>query len=281
VTNRCHVPRSTTHRARPGAYPVGRRLSPKRATAIDKAADKVNTAKQAALLQQTKAEVVANQLSLFDLAPWANDMRAMPNDLARAALFTTRNKRTPRDVRQQHVIFHVNKDVQITYTGIELRADDDELVWLQVLEYAKRTPVGQPVTFTFYELCNDLGWAVNGGYYDKAEKCLTRLQATAFQISSTRIGHLESVSLLSRFRVLERGKKNSRCQVEIDSEMVILFAGDHYTKFIWEKYRNLFRLAQGTVPVEAGDVSLDVWIGLGQAQEMARAEQHSGRRVDR
>ncbi|MET3120291.1 hypothetical protein AAKU64_004539, partial [Undibacterium sp. GrIS 1.8] len=128
---------------------------------------------------------------------------------------------------------------QITYTGIELRADDDELVWQQVLEYAKRVPVGSPVTFTFYELCKDLGWSINGRYYDKAEMCLSRLQATALQFISGRIGRLESVSLIHRFRVLDRGKKNSRCQVEIDAEMVVLFAGKYYSKFEWEKYRSL------------------------------------------
>lgn len=213
--------------------------APKRKTAVEKTADKVSEVKQAALLKHTKEQIKAMQLSLFDLAPWGDDMRAMPNDLARAALFTTRNKKTPREVRQQHVIFHVNKDVLITYTGIELRADDDELVWQQVLEYAKRSPVGTPVSFTFYELCTDLGWPINGRYYDKAEECLTRLQATAIQFSSGRIGRLESVSLIHRFRVLDRGKKTSRCQVEIDEEMVVLFAGDHYSKFVWEKYREL------------------------------------------
>ena len=213
--------------------------APKRKTAVEKTADKVSEVKQAALLKHTKEQIKAMQLSLFDLAPWGDDMRAMPNDLARAALFTTRNKKTPREVRQQHVIFHVNKDVLITYTGIELRADDDELVWQQVLEYAKRSPVGTPVSFTFYELCTDLGWPINGRYYDKAEECLTRLQATAMQFSSGRIGRLESVSLIHRFRGLDRGKKTSRCQVEIDEEMVVLFAGDHYSKFVWEKYREL------------------------------------------
>lgn len=213
--------------------------APKRKTAVEKTADKVSEVKQAALLKHTKEQIKAMQLSLFDLAPWGDDMRAMPNDLARAALFTTRNKKTPREVRQQHVIFHVNKNVLITYTGIELRADDDELVWQQVLEYAKRSPVGTPVSFTFYELCTDLGWPINGRYYDKAEECLTRLQATAMQFSSGRIGRLESVSLIHRFRVLDRGKKTSRCQVEIDEEMVVLFAGDHYSKFVWEKYREL------------------------------------------
>lgn len=179
------------------------------------------------------------QLTLFDVAPWGDTMRALPNDYARSALFTVRNKRSPRMALQNHSIYHVNKDVTITYTGVELRAEDDELVWQQVLEYAKRTPLGEPVTFTFFELCQNLGWSINGRYYTKAEECLSRLQASAMQFSSKRIGRLESLSLISRFRVLDRGKKNSRCQVVIDEEMVALFAGDHYTKFIWEKYRKL------------------------------------------
>ena len=213
--------------------------TPQRKTAADKIAEKLSQVKQSALLEQTKEQIKEQQLSIFDIAPWGDDMRAMPNDFARAALFTVRNKRTPREVRQQHVLFHVNKDVVITYTGIELRADDDELVWQQVLEYTKRSPVGTPVSFTFYEICTDLGWPINGRYYDKAEECLTRLQATAIQFSSSRIGRLDSVSLIHRFRVLDRGTRTSICQVEIDEEMVMLFAGEHYSKFVWEKYREL------------------------------------------
>ncbi|HHE9944003.1 TPA: plasmid replication initiator TrfA [Enterobacter cloacae] len=202
-------------------------------------AEQVSQAKQAALLKQTKQQIKENQLSLFDIAPWPDTMRALPNDYARSALFTTRNKRVPREALQGKEIFHVNKDVAITYTGVELRAEDDELVWQQILEYAKRSPLGDPVSFTFYELCQDLDWSINSRYYAKAEECLSRLQASAMQFSSKRIGRLESLSLIRRFRVLNRGTRNSRCQVEIDEEMVVLFAGDHYSKFIWEKYRKL------------------------------------------
>lgn len=227
------APEATT---RSEAMPAKKTRKPAAAEAL---AAKVDEAKQAALLKHSKQQVKDLQLSLFDIAPWSDNMRALPNDYARSALFTVRNKRAPRVALQNHAIYHVNKDVTITYTGVELRAEDDELVWQQVLEYAKRTPLGDPVTFTFYELCQDLGWSINGRYYEKAEECLSRLQASAMQFSSKRIGRLESLSLISRFRVLDRGKKNSRCQVMIDEEMVVLFAGDHYSKFIWEKYRKL------------------------------------------
>nr|WP_324256517.1 plasmid replication initiator TrfA [Vibrio cholerae] len=103
------------------------------------------------------------QLSLFDIAPWSDNMRVMPNDYARSALFTVRNKRTPRTALHNHSIYHVNKDVNITYTGVELRAQDDELVWQQVLEYSKRLPLGELITFTFYRLYQDLDWSLNQG----------------------------------------------------------------------------------------------------------------------
>ncbi len=55
-------------------------------------------------------------------------MRALPDDYARSALFTVKNKRQPRSTAEEE-IYHINKDIRITYAGLELRADDDELVW--------------------------------------------------------------------------------------------------------------------------------------------------------
>ncbi|WP_417519352.1 plasmid replication initiator TrfA [Marinobacter sp.] len=211
----------------------------KKRVAIDALAGQVDEVRQAALLKHTKQEIRDAQLSLFDIAPWADHMRALPNDYARSALFTVRNKRVPRSALQNEPIYSLGDDVNITYTGVELRAEDDELVWQQVMEYAKRSPIGDPISFTFYELCKDLGWSINGRYYKKAEECLSRLQASAMQFESKRVGRLESLSLISRFRVLDRGKKSSRCQVMIDEEMVVMFAGDYYSRFIWEKYKKL------------------------------------------
>jgi hypothetical protein len=180
-----------------------------------------------------------HQMTLFEVAPWGDDMRGIPNAFARSALFSTRNKREQRGSMQQQRIFNVSSDYEITYTGIELRAIDDELVWQQVIDYSKRVPAGQVVSFTFYQLCKDLGWQINGAYYKKAEACLTRLQASAMQFYSSRIGHLESLSLIRRFRVADKGSRQSRCEVEIDQEMLLIFGGGHYTRVIWERYREL------------------------------------------
>ncbi|MBX4558815.1 transcriptional regulator [Klebsiella pneumoniae] len=234
---------NTTEASDPAPAAKGETMSDKKPGrkkgATDALASKVDEARQAALLKHTKQEIKDAQLSLFDIAPWGDHMRALPNDYARSALFTVRNKRVPRAALQGEPIYSIGNDVNITYTGVELRAEDDELVWQQVMEYSKRSPIGDPIDFTFYELCKDLGWSINGHYYKKAEECLSRLQASAMQFESKRVGRLESLSLISRFRVLDRGKRTSRCQVMIDEEMVVLFAGDHYSRFIWDKYRKL------------------------------------------
>ncbi|HEX5285679.1 MAG TPA: plasmid replication initiator TrfA [Polaromonas sp.] len=176
---------------------------------------------------------------VLQLPLWPAEMRAIPNDYARSALFTVRNKKTPREAMMGHEVFHTSQDVQIYYTGIELRADDDELVWQQVLEYAKHFPLGQPVSFTLYQLCTDLDWPINGRYYQRAEECLDRLQASAIKFVSKRLGSLESLSMIKRYRMVGRGSRGARCEVEIDGEMVYLFAGHHYTQVVWTKYRKL------------------------------------------
>ncbi|HDP7352226.1 TPA: replication initiator protein A [Escherichia coli] len=213
----------------------------KRATksAIDSVKDALVKSHREDLIHKTDEELRQSQLSLFDLAPWDDDMRAMPNDYARSALFTVRNKKKKREACDNKAIFHVNKDVSITYTGIELRAEDDELVWQQILEYAKSHPLGEKIHFSFYQLCSDLGWAINGRYYKKAEECLTRLQATSMIVTSERLGRLKSLSLIKEFDVVERGTKKAVCEVELSPQMVYLFAGDHYTKFTWIIYRKL------------------------------------------
>lgn len=169
---------------------------------------------------------------------WPDDMRALPNDWARSALFSVRNKRAPRTAFENAPVFHIHEQVKITFTGIELRADDDEIIWQQIVEYAKHQPLGMPVEFSYYQLCRDIGWPVNGRYYQRAEDCLSRLQATALKITTPRIGSL-SLSMIDKFTVLKPQAAKACCQIHIDPRMIYLFAGNHFTQVEWDRYQNL------------------------------------------
>lgn len=206
---------------------------------LDSIAAKVTEHKEIEKMDRIISEMKQMELSLFDIAPWDDDLRVIPNDWGRSAVFTVRNKGQKRRAYDNELIYHYNKAVEIHYTGIELRADDDELVWQQILEYAKHSAIGVHVYFTLYQLLTDLGWHINPFYYKRALACINRLKATSFQISSPRHSRIKGLSLVKEFEIVKDENKRSVCQVELSTHLVVLFANDHYSKVIWVKYREL------------------------------------------
>ena len=181
---------------------------------------------------------------LLQLEIWPDDVREMPNDYARSALFTVRNKTEPRASMQGALVFHVEKAVKITFTGIELRADDDELVWQQILDYAKRFPLGEPVEFNLHELCRDLNWSVNGRNYDKARLSISRLKANEVRVENERLGRGVAVSLIREYEFHGDGAKGTRYRIWIHPNLILLFAGNTSTRIAWQRYRDLTPIAR-------------------------------------
>lgn len=72
------------------------------------------------------------------------DKRHLPNDLGRSSLFTTRSRKIKRQSMTREKLFHYNEEISIYFSGVELRAEDDELIWLQILNYGKSVPLGEP-----------------------------------------------------------------------------------------------------------------------------------------
>ena len=105
-----------------------------------------------------------------------DDQRYIPNDYAHSSLFTARSYREPRKSLTQKKLFHLHETVSILYTGIELRAIDDELVWLQILNYGKNVALGESFEFSIKDLVRDVGWNKSGSYYDKARECISRVR---------------------------------------------------------------------------------------------------------
>jgi hypothetical protein len=228
---------AVTARKQPELFPKG--SSKGAPTPIDTIAAKVAERKEIEKLDSLIGEMVQMKFSLYDVASWDDDLRVIPNDWARSAVFTVRNKGVKRRAYDNELVYHYNKEVEIHYTGIELRADDDELVWQQILEYAKHSVIGVHVYFTLYQLLTDLGWPINGFYYKRALACINRLKATSFQISSPRHSRIKGLSLIKEFEIVTDANKRSVCQIELSTHLVVLFANDHYSKVVWERYRAL------------------------------------------
>lgn len=174
------------------------------------------------------------------------DFRHIPNDYARSSLFTARNKSEPRKTLIHEKLFHYNEHVSILYTGIELRAEDDEIVWLQILSYSQRIPFGKAFEFSIKDLVRDVDWSKNGRNYDRARECISRLRANeVLALNSKAYGKSGSISLISDYTVINDDEgKPTRYRVLIDPNLIMLFAGNTFTSHFWEVYRNLSPVAR-------------------------------------
>lgn len=174
--------------------------------------------------------------------------RFIPNDYARSSLFTARNKKQPRRTLQQEKLFHLHEGqgLSILYTGIELRAEDDEIVWLQIMYYAKRVPLGDPFEFSIKDLLRDVAWPKNGRYYDKARECISRLKANEVMVTNEKAyGKSGAISLIDKYTFVNDSEgKATDYRVWIDPNLITLFAGNTFTNHSWVLYRDLSPVAR-------------------------------------
>jgi len=143
-------------------------------------------------------------------------------------------------------LFHYSETVSIIYTGHELRAEDDEIVWLQILYYGKNVPFGEPFEFSIKDLVRDVNWSKNGRYYDKARECISRLKANEIlALSPKAYGKSGAISLIQNYTVVNDAEgKPTQYRVFIDPKLIILFAGNTFTSHSWESYRDLSPVAR-------------------------------------
>lgn len=184
-------------------------------------------------------------LVLDDLFPdtlFHGSHRVIPNDFARCSLFTTRHPKEARLTFTQHEIFHTSNNVSILYTGQELRALDDELIWMQLVYYCTKSPLGNYVTFKIRDLLKDIGWSTTGFYYHRVRESLSRMKATEILIKNKKqFGLSAGISLINNYIALDEtgSKEPTTYSISIDKNIIILFAGNTFTNVPWEKYKKL------------------------------------------
>ncbi|MBS4097693.1 MAG: replication initiator protein A [Sulfuricella sp.] len=174
---------------------------------------------------------------------WPNFIRALPNALARSALFNISNKAGKRNYYQQEQIASVS-GVTISYTGQDLRQRDED-VFLQLLHLAKNKPLGEWVDFTAYSLVKALGWSVNTRSYNDLRDILNRLSATNIIVMFKDDQNGYSGSLVRKFMWrTDAGEKLTKWRVYFEPEIIALFAPTGYTHIYWELRLSLPPLAK-------------------------------------
>ena len=169
------------------------------------------------------------------LPMWPDDMRCMPNELLRSALFTAKNRKQPREILKLAPIYTIGTG-NITYTGEELR-QDDETVWLQLIHLAKEQQAGSSIEFTPYAFCKAIKWSLNGQSYNRLRTLLTRMQATALSVYSKRLSKGVSLSMIPSFEYqdIQTGQSLNRWRVQIAPQLVEIFGDVHFSRMEWEQ----------------------------------------------
>jgi hypothetical protein len=124
------------------------------------------------------------------------------NAIAMSLLFTTTNKSQLRQFFTRKKLRLNHKSVLVFYTGIELRAEDDEIVWMQILKYGQGILLGELFEFSVKDLVRDVGWAKSERNYDIARDCIARLRANDVLALNTKTGVSTSVCLIGNYEAL-------------------------------------------------------------------------------
>ena len=186
---------------------------------------------------------------------WSSAVVGIPNEILRSSLFNIRGPKVPRGNFVNHLVATYNKEVEITYTGQELRQSPDQDVFLHLLKLAQNHTPGNWIRFNRADMLRALGWHSSKKDYDRLLDTLTRLNATSLRIHSNRIEHLPNqfpgatfnmssrgiaFSLVSKFAYEGEGNKPAReWRVKLDPELVALFAGNHFSLLSLEVRKQL------------------------------------------
>jgi hypothetical protein len=210
------------------------------------AAQQAKQAAQEANLDAAIAESAAIQQ--LSLPFWPPHFRALPNEIFRSALFNARNKSRTREHMKEREIYVIG-DGRITYTGEELR-QDDETVWLQLIQLAKSQPLGETVRFTARSFLLAIGWAVKSESYGRLRDCLTRMQATSLQVVVKRLDgdnkkgeeNGKAISMIPSFEWRDPHTRAPLRQytVQLAPQLVDLYGGKGYfTRVEWTRRLDL------------------------------------------
>jgi len=177
-------------------------------------------------------ELIKQSTSL-QLPIWGNEIRCLPNEILRSALFNAKNRNQPRRYLKNESIAIIDRSAGIKYTGEELR-QNDQSVWLQMIHLAKGLPVGAPIEFTAYSMIKALRLTTSKpsqGHVDRLRESLTRMQATALSVHSKRLRHGISLSMIPKFEWRDEatGIGLPKWRVSIAPELVDLYGVNYFT----------------------------------------------------
>ena len=164
---------------------------------------------------------------VVQLAAWPEATRAAPNVLLRSALFAAIHAKSAKRFFSREVLdIPAMKGVSIKYTGGQLIQSDLD-VWEQCLHLAREHPLGNQCNFTARAFLKSLGRHTGQSQYKWLDATISRLNATALEISIENVSYEGSL-----IEERARNADNRLYTIRINKKIAILF-NEGYTLIDW------------------------------------------------
>jgi len=134
---------------------------------------------------ETESDSSNKQLALFP--ELAEGLRAVPNTIARSALFKVADKRIPRKHidRKKPEIIAALKGISMKYSGPDLRQDDEDVL-LEVYRICREAGRIDDVPFIARQMLTTIKWNDDGKSYDRLKLILGYLSDGNMQVQTAR-----------------------------------------------------------------------------------------------
>ena len=164
---------------------------------------------------------------------WPDEVRAMPNHIARSSLFAAIKQGRRKMLNATNL--DSRGDATLYVTGIQLdQADAD--VWKQLLHLSRQKIAGDRIYFSRYEILKALGRRIGKTGYKWLDSSIDRIKTTNLSVETTK--YKVSFNLIDSFT---RNKETGEYWMRINPDVVKLFDRQEFSLINWDIRKRISR----------------------------------------
>jgi hypothetical protein len=161
-------------------------------------------------------------------------------------LFRVTNRNAERKHFRSNTIATFNNESSMTYTGEELRSDDEDF-FMYCLEKARDQNIGEhnqyTVELSHYEIIKDLKWDTSSKGYKRLDETISRLVATSMNVTFANT-NFDKLPLLRKAKQRDNNKRSKTIKIFFEAEIFNLFTHSKGAMLDYEIRQQLTPLAK-------------------------------------
>jgi hypothetical protein len=184
--------------------------------------------------RQKQGVELVKRLESGQLCLWGKEECGIPNEFARCAIFSAKNRNETRQVFKASAPLEIPilGGGKVFYFGEELR-QDDQTVWMQLVHMAKEAR-SEWISFSPHAFIKSISWSVKKDSYTRLLNSIRRLSSGGIEVYSKRIDRGLKVQLVHAYEYSHGHAAPWRVKVfDRDDGLIFLF-DKQYSRQDWK-----------------------------------------------